>query len=518
MSNLLILVKILTALYQVKKLNDKTLLDELMDVLKTVPVSSSDVFVQDKKIEDDIRSTIEWVLEQPNDEPIIKSLLMQRVSDFTRNAPELKESVEYGLEDFDGDKDEERIRRIIYKHISEIRQHYESDKFNRSFKKLIKEFHFGEMKHAKKEDYIKLMDLIQEGINKQSGENQTEIIGTLNSESPEGFNAVIEQAKKEASAEGILKLGIQGLNIGLEPDGGMRRGKAYLFEALTNRGKSLTMGHIIASVGLYNKPQLRNPSKMATIVLDSAEDTLDVILMRMYKLFMTVNYGEAGNFLEDSPEKIIGTIVEGFKKNGWCLIINYIEPNKDNFLKLCERIRKLEMRGHEIIFYGYDYLGMMELEGISGDSKSDKLQLLARKTRSFMISRGICFATPFQLNPDAKRILRESDDESEIYFAREVSGKSMTEGSTKLTNEFDVVITVHVAKTNVKNYMTFAIGKQRGEGCDPKHRFCIYDLHPTLGLIHDINTKPMFRRSINQSFNPNGEVTDDWDEIDKMVA
>ena len=50
MSNLLILVKILTALYQVKKLNDKTLLDELMDVLKTVPVSSSDVFVQDKKI------------------------------------------------------------------------------------------------------------------------------------------------------------------------------------------------------------------------------------------------------------------------------------------------------------------------------------------------------------------------------------------------------------------------------------------------------------------------------------
>ena len=74
MSNLLILVKILTAIYQVKRINDKTLLNELLDLLQTVPISSSEVFIQDKKTEEDIRATIDWILEQPDEEPIIKSM------------------------------------------------------------------------------------------------------------------------------------------------------------------------------------------------------------------------------------------------------------------------------------------------------------------------------------------------------------------------------------------------------------------------------------------------------------
>ncbi|WP_369122708.1 DnaB family ATPase, partial [Pseudomonas aeruginosa] len=74
---------------------------------------------------------------------------------------------------------------------------------------------------------------------------------------------------------------------------------------------------------------------------------------------------------------------------------------------------------------------------------------------------------------------------SEVYFAREVSGKSMTETSTKITNEVDGVITIHVAKTSMKNYFTCSIGKQRGEGCSPEKRFFIYDLDPVLGLVHD---------------------------------
>ena len=128
----------------------------------------------------------------------------------------------------------------------------------------------------------------------------------------------------------------------------------------------------------------------------------------------------------------------------------------------------------------------MELDGILGDSKSDRLQLLIRKMRAFTMARGIAFVTPHQLNPDAKKLLRESDDESEIYFAREVAGKSMTETSTKITNEVDVEITIHVAKTDIKNYFTFCVGKQRGEGCDPRDRFGIYDLDPVIGLVHDI--------------------------------
>ena len=45
MSNLLILVKILTAIYQAKKINDKNLTDECLDLIKMLPKSSADVFM-----------------------------------------------------------------------------------------------------------------------------------------------------------------------------------------------------------------------------------------------------------------------------------------------------------------------------------------------------------------------------------------------------------------------------------------------------------------------------------------
>lgn len=515
MSNLLILVKILTAMYQAKKLKDTTLLNELLDVLATVPRASSEVFVQDKKTEEDIRATIDWILQQPDDEPIIKSMLMQRVMDFTHSAPELKTSIEYGLEDYPS---EERARQVIYKHITEIRQNSERDSFNKRFKKQIKEFHFGDISKLKKEDWIALSDIIQEQINAEyNEEKQSEIIGSINSEDPSSFEAIIAQAKAEASADGILKMGLQGLNRALEPDGGLRRSKFYLVNALTNRGKSFTLGHILASVGLYNKPQLRNRAKIPTVVLDSAEDSLDLIITRMFKLFSVAEHGEVRDFNSTTAEEIITTVVNGFKKNGWYLVINHIEPNKDNFFKLCDRIRKLELKGHEIIFYAYDYLAMMELDGMTGDTKGDKLQMLYRKTRAFTMSRGICFVTPHQLSPDAKKMLRESDDESEVYFAREAAGKSMTETSTKLTNEVDVELTIHVAKTDIRNYWTFAVGKQRGEGCEPQWRFGIYDLDPEKGLVHDINTKPAFRKSLKHRLDANGNNVMDWDNFESAA-
>lgn len=125
---------------------------------------------------------------------------------------------------------------------------------------------------------------------------------------------VIEQAKTESGDDAVLKLGIQGINKALMPDGGIRRGKTYLFNALTNRGKSFTLGHVMASIGLYNKPVLRNKSKIPTVVLESAEDSLDLIIGRMFKLFDVANTGAIRDFLETPTEKIIETIVDGFKR------------------------------------------------------------------------------------------------------------------------------------------------------------------------------------------------------------
>lgn len=508
MNDLLVLVKLLTALYQAKKLKDPNLITELTEILEELPAPPPDVLIQDKNLRESIRAAIHWLLSQQDDDPLIKSLLMQRVTMFVKGDDDMKSIIEMGLEEL---PNEELTRKLVYKQITEIRLNSEDEVFQKKFKQKIKDFLYKDTSEMKREDWSNLMDLITEKVNSSFGERQSEVVVSVNTANPESFFDIIEMAKKENSKEGILRTGIQGLNQGLEPDGGFRRGKMYMLEALTNRGKSFGMAHILASVGMYNVPMLRNKAKIPTLLFESSEDTMDLVIMRMYKLSCTIDLQTDSDFQTAETTNIVDVIAQCFKKNGWYLVMNQIEAYKDNIANMFARVRKLELQGHEIIFYGYDYLALQNIDKVPGESKSDKLQLVYRRVRSFTTARGICFVTPHQLSPEAKKLLKELDDESEVYFAREVAGKSMTETSTKITNEVDGVICIHVAKTATKTYFTGAIGKQRGEGCAPEKRFFIYDLDPVLGLKHDINTKPAFRRSLQQRFSDSGDVENDID-------
>lgn len=510
MNDLLVLVKILSAVYQAKKLKDANLLSELVDTLNDLPNPPGEVFSQEKEVKDSIKATIHWLLKQSDDEPVIKSMLEQRCLMFCKNDDLLKEAIKLGLEDIDSD---EATRRLIYKHITDIRVNSEGEAFSKKFKNAIKNFYFKDVEDMEREDWANLIDLVQERVNSTYEENQSEVVCSVNTATPDSFKAVIELAKKESSKEGIMLSPFQGINQGLEPDGGFKRSKMYMLEALTNRGKSFTISHLAAGIGMYNKPMLRDKAKIPTIIIDSAEDTMSQIVMRMFKLAMEFKKDPTNSFLIAEEETIIEAIASMFKVNGWYLVINQIDPSKDSAPALFARVRSLELKGHEIIAYFYDYLGLQNLDKIPGDSKSDKLQLLFRKVRAFIIARGICFITPHQLSPEAKRKLQESDEESEVYFIKEVTGKSLTETSTKITNEVDVVIGIHVAKTSFKNYWTFGIGKQRGEGCSPEKRFGIYDIDEEKGLQHDVLGKPAFRRNLQTRINENGDIEKTWDAL-----
>lgn len=510
MNDLLVLVKLLSAMYQAKKLKDKVLLKELEELYEELPPPPQEVFVQNKELRDSIKASVLWLLKEPDDEPIIKLALMQRVRLFCVGQDDIKLAIEDGLEDFDDDL---MTRKVIYKQITDIRLSMEDKGFADKWKRATKAYFYKDIHEITKDDWVKLSDLINERMGTLYEDKQSEVLCEISTEAPTSFHEVIALAKKENSKEGILKTGIQALNKALSPDGGFRRSKFYLLNALTNRGKSLTVAHMVASVGLYNKPQLRNASKIPTILLESAEDTMDLIIQRMYKLAITVNSDNIPDFNIAAQDDIVEAICSCFKANGWVLIIKVIDSNKDDCNQMFDRIRRMELKGHEIIFYAYDYLALQNFDKLPGETKSDKLQLLFRKVRSFIINRGICFITPHQLSPDAKKRLQESDEESEVYFAREVAGKSYTETSTKITNEVDVEITFHVAKTSFKSYWTFCVGKQRGEGCAPEDRFAIYDIDPVMGLRHDVNGKPRFRRSLQTSLDDNGNVVKDFDSI-----
>lgn len=498
MNNLIRLVKLATAMFQAWRLDDKDLMDEILLLSEDVPKSKESLVQQDKKTEALLRKLLGWFREQPSDSNIITSLLASKVAEIVLLSPELEKLM---TESFKTDLGNEDARQLIFQIIKELQEVSNKGKFSAQFKNMVRPFLFEGEDDLSKEDWMKVAELIESKITELNDNTfDKAVVECTGSDDPASITSVIDQLKVETSAEGIIKTGLAGLNEALYPDCGLRRGLMYMIEALTNRGKSFGLAHFIASVPLYNKPILRNKTKIPTVVLMSAEDSLGLIFKRMYELFVTAKTGVKPNFLEATTEEVVNTIIETFAENGWAFKFYRVNPSHDSIQEIMQRIRTLELKGHEIIVAAYDYLAMADLTGCQGESRSDKLQNLYNRARNFFTSRGAVFLTPHQLNPEAKKFIREQDDDSEAYFIRDVGGKSMTEGSTKLTNEVDCVIGLHVAKLqNNECFFTGYVGKMRGEGAQESARFFIYPLDPHNGLVHDVNfEKKTFRRSLAQ--------------------
>lgn len=512
MNNLIRLVKLATAMYQAWRLKDTGLMDEILLLSDEVPNSKESMIHQDKKTEAKLRRLLGWLREQPEDSNIITSLLAPKVAEIVLLSPELEKVLDSA---FDPNISIEDARQLIFQIVKELREIDAKGKFTAQFRNLVRPFLFENEMDLTKDDWIKVSELISQKISDMNENNfDKAVVEATGSDNPESLKEVINQLRIETSPEGIIKTGLAGLNEALYPDCGLRRGLMYMIEALTNRGKSFGLAHLIASVPLYNKPILRNKSKIPTVVLMSAEDSLGLIFKRMYELFLTAKTGSKPDFFKATTEEVVNVIIETFHENGWAFKFYRVNPSHDNIYEIMQRVRSLELKGHEIIVAAYDYLAMADLQGCSGESRSDRLQNLYNRARNFFTSRGAAFLTPHQLNPDAKKFIREQDDDSEIYFIRDVGGKSMTEGSTKLTNEVDCVIGIHVAKLqNNECWFTGYVGKMRGEGAAESSRFFIYPLDEVNGLVHDINfDKKIFRRSLSQRSEAMGGGSD-FDDI-----
>lgn len=512
MNNLVRLIKLASVFYHAWRLKDKNLMDEVNILLNDVPKSKESIMVQDKETEQKIRNLVKWIEDQPEDSSVITSLLSTKLADIALTTPELESCMK---EMFKEIKDSSNTRQFIFATMADINKERDNDKFKLKFSSMVKPFIYDSEREISKEDWLKLNDLITEKLTSlETDATDKAVVEEASNDNPETLRSVIEQLKVDSSPEGIIRTGLSGLNEALGPDFGFKRGLAYMVEALTNRGKSLSLGHIIASIPMYNRPCLRDKTRIPTVVLMSAEDSLGLIIKRMYELFVINKTGAKPDFFEKTTDEVIDTILKTFEENGWSFKFYRVNPSNDTIYTIQDRIRGLIRKGHEIIFTAYDYLGMANLSGCLGESRSDKLQDLYRRGRNFFSSIGSVFITPAQLNPDAKKFIRELDDESEVYFIKNVGGKSMTEGSTKLTNEMDVVIGIHVAKLeNGSAFWTYYVGKVRGDGAPEADRFGIYPLDPILGLVHDINfEKKTFRKTIG-ALGGNAAEGDDFESM-----
>lgn len=194
MNDLLVLVKVLTSVYQAKKLKDKNLTTELTEILEELPAPPPDILTQDKALRESIRAAIFWTLDQEDGDPLIKSLLLQRIAVFSKNDEGIKKVVADGMEDFDS---EEMVRRLIFRQIKDIRKNAQEEAFQKRFRQKIRDFAYKDLHEMKREDWGALLDLIQERVNDSFNERQSEVVVTVNTNDPTSMLAVIDLAKRK---------------------------------------------------------------------------------------------------------------------------------------------------------------------------------------------------------------------------------------------------------------------------------------------------------------------------------
>lgn len=500
MDNLVLLIKAASAAYYAHKLQDRDVIAEIVTLIDDIPKTKSSFVAEDKKVEQLLRKLVVWIAEQPLDAGVITSLLNTKTAEILIICPELESIMKTAFNDVET----MTSREIIFQNIRDIKNIVNGNKMCYKLKNILKPIMFEGETDLTKEDWLKLADLLESKISSYSGLIDRAVMEEASINNPQQMIDILEQFKIDLSPEGILRTGFQGINKSLMPDGGFRRGMFWLINALTNRGKSFFLAHLLASFVLHNKPKLKDPTKIPTIFFCSAEDSMGLVLRRLFEIFLTAKTGVCPNFMEYSSEEIIEHIINTFNENGWHFAFYRVDPTHDNIRELKQRVRNLEVRGAEIIVGMYDYAAMMGLEGCAGETRSDKLQDLIRQLRNFWLARNALGITPHQLNPKAKEMLRENNDESEITFVKDIGGMSMTEGSTKITNEVDGEMSVHVAKLlNNKIYFTWYVGKVRGDGAPMADRYGIMEIEQDKdgkkgrGLVHDINEpKPLFFKTL----------------------
>ncbi len=73
------------------------------------------------------------------------------------------------------------------------------------------------------------------------------------------------------------------------------------------------------------------------------------------------------------------------------------------------------------------------------------------------IRKRIPFITPHQLSSEAKKLLREDRPD----FVKVIAEKGYWDGCTRLDQELDLELYIHIEKLNKKSYLTVQRGKHR---------------------------------------------------------
>lgn len=369
----LLLVKIMTLLFKESVSSDKSVRSE--EIVKAVinsiklPETGMD-FGGVRETLQALRATAAWMMSAPVDYIYDRASLLQRIRINAGDDDVVYQAFAQGIE---GVVDGDDLHREITDARIELRNYIAETSYKEYIKKLYHASMFGEPGTSFRETARDAIARLEEFAGSGTDSNVTGLVYSFDIADTAKTAELFEQAAQETSADGILKMGWQGLNRMTGDHDGLRRGEFIVVGALQHNFKTGFTMNCFKHTALYNKPYMRDPRKKPCIVHISTENDPHINLMWLYANLMENETGAECDLspFKDPDIKVRMAAIEHASKyvqdmmtiNGYAIKMYRFDPSDTTIYSITDLLNKIQAEGYEIHLCVLDYLNMCNKSG-----------------------------------------------------------------------------------------------------------------------------------------------------------
>lgn len=491
----LLLVKAVTLLYKESLAKDVTTQssDLVKQVIGTIkfPEGGMD-FGSTRENMQSLRATALWMCENPPDHVYDRTGLLQRIRVNVGEDESLYFAFEYGIED---SADEDQLKRQVLDGRQELRGFLNEE----TIKDIIKKAHSRAFFNAGGGE-INWREFVRE-VNGQlepftkSGEHEKieGMVDEIDISDTAGLSELMQRARMEASPEGVIRFGWQGLNRMTGEHNGIVRGESWVVGALQHNFKTGFTMSLFKHAALYNTPWLKDPRKKPCLVHISTENSLTSNVMWLYANLKENETGVECQLDQVDIAEATRYVHERMTATGYEIKMCRMNPSDVSYHTIQDYILRLEAEGYEVHLLVVDYLNMINKKGCAQGPAGFEVRDLFRRMRNFTSEHRIAFITPHQLSTEAKSLVRQGVEN----FVQEIANKGYYDSCRTIDQEVDLEVYVHIVKVNGESYLTVQRGKHRKvKPTNLKDLFFVLPFSPVGAIRDDINGPDTTRKHV----------------------
>lgn len=380
-----ILIKSVTLLHREAELNDASN-DNSSDLVSTIlgyfnrPTNKNQLLGGDSTIISDLKYLLKDMIDNPDNYE--KNTLLQSLEIVLKDKPSLITVIDKTI---NVELDKSSLKRTIISLRNTLNNFYKEEELKNAVSKASYSLNTNNIGSDSISEYIGKLVVNLEALTNTTKSKDPGIVDELDISDTDHIAATMDEVKKESTAGGKLQCGWKAINK--MTSGGFRKGEQWVVSALQHNYKSGFVQSLFAQLSMYNKPELKDPSKKPLNLLISFEDDMNIVTGFIYKYLYFNEFKELPNMTEITGKEIGAYITKKLTVTGYHVKIIRVNPSEWTYKHLFNKILAYEAEGYELHTLIVDYLSKLPTTGCitSGPMGTDVRDLFNR-ARNFCSS------------------------------------------------------------------------------------------------------------------------------------